>query len=235
MSDDGSRPATGADAARDATRHPLLRQERHWPRPRAAVASSQGDVVACVTGGLDRQAFGSARARDRPAGAQPRGVGQRRHARQRCGQPPGAVVARPARDRRARSGNSPPEAGARSKPQVRTDRLAGAEAVRPRDRRQRAPPATGAAIEQLLTHRGTGLGARAIAEHANANDAAKLALLRELEASGQVRREGSRRTTASRLITDEDPIAQRAAEREPPGATSGTRQARPPGRDPVSQ
>ena len=68
---------------------------------------------------------------------------------------------------------------------------------------------TAAATEQLLTGRGTSLSARAIAAHANANDAAKLALLRELETFGQVRREGSRGTTAWRLI-GEDPIAQRA-------------------------
>ncbi len=66
---------------------------------------------------------------------------------------------------------------------------------------------TAAAIEQLLTGRGTGLSARAIAEHANTDDAATLSLLRELEACGQVRREDSRRTAAWRLITDEDRIA----------------------------
>ena len=76
---------------------------------------------------------------------------------------------------------------------------------------------------------------RAIAEEANADYAATLTLLRELEASGQVRREGARRSTAWRLITDEDRIAQRAAELERLAATSGTRQARPRGRARPSQ
>jgi hypothetical protein len=45
-------------------------------------------------------------------------------------------------------------------------------------------------------------------------------LLHELEAAGQVRRTGSRRSTVWRLITEEEQIAQRAAELE--------RQRRPP-------
>ena len=94
---------------------------------------------------------------------------------------------------------------------------------------------TAAAIEQLLSGRDTGLSAFAIAEQADVDHAATLALLRELEASGQVRREGARLTTASRLITDEDRIAQRAAELERLAAASGTRQARPRGRVPASR
>jgi hypothetical protein len=94
---------------------------------------------------------------------------------------------------------------------------------------------TAAAIEQLLSGRDTGLSACAIAEQADAHHAATLALLRELEASGQVRREGARRTTASRLITDEDRIAQRAAELVGLAAAPGTRQARPRGRVPASR
>ena len=95
--------------------------------------------------------------------------------------------------------------------------------------REQQTPSTAAAIDQLLSGRDTSLSARAIAEEATADYAATLSLLRELEASGQVRREGSRRTVW-RLITDEDRIAQRAAELERLAATSGTRQARPPGR-----
>ncbi len=96
--------------------------------------------------------------------------------------------------------------------------------------RQRIAPLTAAAIEQLLSGRDTGLSARAIAEQTSADYARTLSLLRELQASGQVRREGSRRTTAWRLITDEDRIAQRAAELERLAGASGTRQARPPRR-----
>jgi hypothetical protein len=96
--------------------------------------------------------------------------------------------------------------------------------------RPRSTSVSAAAVEQLLSGRDTGLSARAIAERATADYAATLALLLELEAAGQVRREGSRRTTAWRLITDEDRIAQRAAELERLAATSGTRRARAPGR-----
>jgi len=58
------------------------------------------------------------------------------------------------------------------------------------------------------------LSATAIAEQTGAGYNPTLTLLRELEAAGQVRRSGSRRTTVWRLITDEDRIAERAAELE---------------------
>jgi sugar-specific transcriptional regulator TrmB len=53
-----------------------------------------------------------------------------------------------------------------------------------------------------------------IAERSGVSYSRVLALLRELEASGTVRRTGSRRSTRWLLITDEDRIAQRAAELE---------------------
>jgi len=118
----------------------------------------------------------------------------------------------------------------RSAPQTRAAGPARPPAGRPRRAAPRIAPLTTAAIEQLLRGRDTGLSARAIAERANADYARTLSLLRELEASGQVQREGSRRTTAWRLITDEDRIAQRAAELERLAGVSGTRQARPRGR-----
>jgi transposase len=66
----------------------------------------------------------------------------------------------------------------------------------------------------LLADVSSGLSASAIAERAGVGNSRVLALLRELEASGKVRRTGSRRSTAWLLITDEDRIAQRAAELE---------------------
>jgi hypothetical protein len=68
------------------------------------------------------------------------------------------------------------------------------------------------ALERLLAGATDGLSASQIAAQADASYPATLKLLRELEASGQVRRSGERRSTSWRLITDEDRIAERAAE-----------------------
>jgi hypothetical protein len=69
-------------------------------------------------------------------------------------------------------------------------------------------------LERLLADTSAGLSATAIAEQAGAGYNPTLKLLRELEAAGRVRRSGSRRTTVWRLITDEERIADRAAELE---------------------
>ena len=67
-------------------------------------------------------------------------------------------------------------------------------------------------LEQLLRESSDGLRTPDIAERANADPGQLLILLRELEKAGQVRRTGERRGTRWHLITDEDRIAQRAAE-----------------------
>jgi hypothetical protein len=59
-----------------------------------------------------------------------------------------------------------------------------------------------------------GLSASASADEVGADYQATLRLLRDLEAAGQIRREGTRRSTRWRLITDDDRIAARAAELE---------------------
>jgi len=69
-------------------------------------------------------------------------------------------------------------------------------------------------LERLLADTSAGLSATAIAEQTGAGYNPTLKLLRDLEAAGQVRRSGSRRTTVWRLITDEARIAERAAELE---------------------
>jgi len=69
-------------------------------------------------------------------------------------------------------------------------------------------------LERLLAGTSSGLSATAIAEQTGAGYNRTLKLLRDLEAAGQVRRSGSRRTTVWRLITDEDRILERAAELE---------------------
>lgn len=70
------------------------------------------------------------------------------------------------------------------------------------------------ALERLLAHASEGLSANAIAKQAGAGYARTLKLLHELEAAGRVRRSGARRSTAWRLVTDEERIAERAAELE---------------------
>jgi hypothetical protein len=187
-----------------------------------------GNVVPCLTGGLDRRAFGCAAGRDCPAAAKPRRIDAQHRAGQWRGPPQLAGDTRPARDRSG-PGGAPRQSGPPGRgPQTRAAPRPSRRPKRPRRARRRTAPPIAAAIEQLLSARDTGLSARAIAGQATANYAATLSLLRELEVSGQVRREGAPRTTAWRLITDEDRIAQRVAELERPTAPSGTRQARAP-------
>jgi hypothetical protein len=67
-------------------------------------------------------------------------------------------------------------------------------------------------LEAMLSEEGDGLSAVTISKRSSAGYNRVLALLRELEAAGQVRRTGSRRTSLWRLITEEERIAERAAE-----------------------
>jgi hypothetical protein len=69
-------------------------------------------------------------------------------------------------------------------------------------------------LQRLLASTTVGLSATKIADHAGASYPVTLKLLRELEAAGQVRRSGERRSTGWRAVTDEDRIAERAAELE---------------------
>jgi hypothetical protein len=67
-------------------------------------------------------------------------------------------------------------------------------------------------IERILAESSDGLSTRGIAEQGNADASQVLTLLRELENAGQVRRTGQRRGTRWHRLTDEDRIAERAAE-----------------------
>jgi hypothetical protein len=67
-------------------------------------------------------------------------------------------------------------------------------------------------LESLLAEFTSGVSGVAIAERTGVGYSRVLALLRELETSGKVRRTGGRRSTLWLVITDEDRIAQRAAE-----------------------
>ena len=83
----------------------------------------------------------------------------------------------------------------------------------PRARRSVAPLDTGG-LEHVLAGTTAGMSAGAVAERAGAGYGRVLVLLRELEAAGRVRRTGARRSTLWRLVSDEERIAQRAAELE---------------------
>jgi len=93
--------------------------------------------------------------------------------------------------------------------------------AKPRRGRRAAPkPATRAAgavradgLEQLL-EASDGITTAALAERANAAPDRVLALLRELEQKGRIRRSGQRRSTRWHVLTDEDRVAARAAEIE---------------------
>jgi len=103
-----------------------------------------------------------------------------------------------------------PDNGSAATPK-RSTRKRAATVTRPRS----GGGAFGAAtLERLLADTSTGLSANAIATQAGAAYSRTLKLLRELEAAGQVRRSGARRSTVWRLITDEERIAERAAELE---------------------
>jgi len=80
--------------------------------------------------------------------------------------------------------------------------------------RRSAVPLGRGALERLLADTTAGMSAGAVAERADAGYGRVLALLHELEAAGRVRRTGARRSTLWRLVSDEERIAQRAAELE---------------------
>ena len=81
---------------------------------------------------------------------------------------------------------------------------------RARDRRSVDVVAVGR-IESLLSEHGA-MTTSALAERANGNRVQTLAVLRELEAAGRIRRTGQRRSTRWHAITDEERIQKRAAE-----------------------
>jgi hypothetical protein len=67
-------------------------------------------------------------------------------------------------------------------------------------------------LEAMLREAQEGLSAVAIAKAANARASQVRELLDDRQAAGQVRRVGTGRGTRWRLITDEDRVAERAAE-----------------------
>jgi hypothetical protein len=144
---------------------------------------------------------------------------------------------RTARRRATRSPNPPePATPSRTPEPVGAAQEDGSTVPRKRSTRQRSAPVTrprsgGGAVgaetlARLLADTSAGLSATAIATQAGAAYSRTLKLLRELEAAGQVRRSGSRRSTVWRLITDEERIAQRAAELERRSSAPSQRRGR---------
>ncbi|HWF54407.1 MAG TPA: hypothetical protein VG223_07270 [Solirubrobacteraceae bacterium] len=152
----------------------------------------------------------------------------------RDGATPAAPVTRaaaPRRPRRARpstNGNAPsaaapvtpaPVTPAPVAPVPSKPRAAKAPAKRPAAAALPKPPAgrklvtlVADRLEEMLGVSDGGLSAISIAKQAGAGYNQVLALLRQLEQDGRVRRTGSRRTSLWRVVTDEERIADRAAE-----------------------
>jgi ABC-2 type transport system ATP-binding protein len=79
-------------------------------------------------------------------------------------------------------------------------------------RRKRAAEVVPAGKLEVLLAATDGMTTSALAERSGGDRDQVLTLLRELETAGRVRRSGERRSTKWHAITDEDRIAQRAAE-----------------------
>ena len=115
---------------------------------------------------------------------------------------------------RDRGGASPPRRSARNRATTVARRQSAGSAVQTES------------LERLLADTPAGLSANAIARQASAGYGRILTLLHELEGAGRVRRSGSRRSSVWQLITDEDRIAQRAAELERLRSTPSQRRGR---------
>ena len=101
-------------------------------------------------------------------------------------------------------------------------------------RSRTAPPARDGDVDagrlQALLADHDGLTTTAIAQHTAANRIRILAVLRRLETDGQIRRTGVRRSTRWHVITNEDRIAQRAAQLASQSRAAGATTTRPPRR-----
>jgi hypothetical protein len=122
----------------------------------------------------------------------------------------GAAPGRRARALRARGRPQAAPAATSPPPTARADG-SGDAGGRPRPM---TGPELAESIEQMLRESPGGLSAVTIAKRAGASYGQVLAMLRALEQNGQLRRTGERRTSLWRLISEEELIAERAAELE---------------------
>lgn len=134
----------------------------------------------------------------------------------------------------AGDGAEPPvPAGDSAVPDARAETVTPRRAGTPSRRRARRKSASSqrrvevllaGKLEAMLAESEPGLSAATVAKRANASYRQVLVLLRELEQTGRIRRSGSSRASLWRVITDEERIAERAAElaRLSTGSRSGT-------------
>jgi hypothetical protein len=116
----------------------------------------------------------------------------------------------PTRPARARRSPKPAAQTEPAPPKPAADKPA-ARSSRPAAKRRSGDLAAGQ-LEDLLRESESGLSLVALASRAEVSETKVRGRLRELERVGEVRNSGSRRTSRWRLISDEDRIAERAAE-----------------------
>lgn len=109
-----------------------------------------------------------------------------------------------------------PSNGAASLPVAAAPKAKDVQAAKrsPSVRPPRARPLGDDAIESLLRERADGLSAAALTKLTGASHARVTARLRGLEQAGQARSSGTRRTSLWRMVTNEERVAERAAELE---------------------
>ena len=118
---------------------------------------------------------------------------------------------------------TPPASETTSEPKSPSSEAAAPERPPSRSRRSRRKPATSASagatgellagkLEAMLRTAEDGVTASAIASAAKARPAQVRELLQDLQDKGQIRQTGRGRGTRWRLVSDEERIAQRAAE-----------------------
>jgi hypothetical protein len=187
-----SRPAgrTGSTPAA-ATRTPAKARRSRATTPRRAAAAGSASTSPSASPTSDRAT--------EPAEVTPptKPVRRRRSPAQTAAAPTPASAAEPA-------AKTPPKAGAtKSSPRARTTKSS------PRARRRELEPGQ---IEGLLRESEDGLSLVALARRAEVSEAKVADRLSTLERSGEARRSGPRRTSLWRLVSDEERIAERAAE-----------------------
>lgn len=113
----------------------------------------------------------------------------------------------------ARTPATPPRRRPASSQETGAEREPAAERP-PRGGRRGGKELSADRVAAMLAERQDGVSAVALAKQLGASDHRVLAVLRELEAAGRARRDGSRRTSRWVVISDEERIAARAAELE---------------------
>lgn len=201
---DGAGGRTGRSAAKSTTpARSKTRQGSRNGRRRATTSNSTASEPPSSTARTNRtSASAGARRRATPAAASDTaaGTGTRRRGRRAQQQAPRAAATSPGTSAPARS----PRSASRTTQ----------SAARPRPSRRRSRELEPGRIEELLRASSSGLSLAALAKELDVSAARIRAKLDELQRSGQVRSEGSRRTSRWRLVTDEERIAERVAELE---------------------